>query len=163
MRLSETALKDAKAQRMLADTELGRKTELYLKDLIPEAELQLAQVNRDLAEIAAERAGLAYEGAQLAYSFTELHAPFSGIISQPHVKHHQYLSTERRGDETLAILSNIDPVYVVVKVPYEEFIKRRLRDDFDDLEVLGQSRTGDLRFLVEELPLGDQHQGVFGG
>ncbi|WP_171208708.1 MULTISPECIES: efflux RND transporter periplasmic adaptor subunit [unclassified Ruegeria] len=124
MRLSETALKDAKAQRMLADAELGRKTELYLKDLIPEAELQLAQVNRDLAEIAAERAGLAYEGAQLAYSFTELHAPFSGIISQPQVKQYQYLSTERRGDETLAILSDIDPVYVVVKVPYEEFIKR---------------------------------------
>ncbi len=59
MKLSETALKDALAQLRLADAELNRKTELFLKELIADAEFQVSQVKRDIAEIAVERAKLA--------------------------------------------------------------------------------------------------------
>ena len=159
LRLAETALKDAKAQLRLVEADLQRKSELFLKELISEAELQFAQAQRDISEIAVERAELMHQGAELAYGFTEIRAPFSGIVSEPMVKLFKYLDTGRNRDQTLAFLADIDPVYVIVMVPYEQFLERRTtlltdEESFAALEL-------DLR-----LPNGDDypHKGrYFGG
>lgn len=125
LKLAETALKDARAQLRLAEAELRRKSELFLKELISDAELEFAQAQRDISEVAVERAELTYQGAELAFGFTEIKAPFSGIISDPLVKLFKYLDTGRNRDQTLAFLADIDPVHVVVMVPYEQFLARR--------------------------------------
>ncbi|MFC3612793.1 efflux RND transporter periplasmic adaptor subunit [Lutimaribacter marinistellae] len=125
LRLAETALKDAKAQLRLVEADLQRKSQLFLKELISDAELQFIQAQRDISEVAVERAELIYDGAELAYGFTEIRAPFSGVISEPFVKLFKYLDTGRNRDQTLAFLADIDPVHVVVIVPYEQFLARR--------------------------------------
>ncbi|MCA0873760.1 hypothetical protein LCL97_23255 [Seohaeicola saemankumensis] len=94
LRLAETALKDAQAQLRLVEADLQRKSQLFLKELISDAELQFAQAQRDISEVAVERAELTYEGAELAYGFTEIRAPFSGVMSEPFVKLFKYLDTD---------------------------------------------------------------------
>lgn len=109
----QLALNAAKAQFSLAKTQWARAKSLYQKQLISTNEY-------DQRETQYQAALANYEQAKTDLSYTEIHAPFSGVISYTYVKPYQVVG------EKQAILNLIDnstlDVSVTLPISYVDSI-----------------------------------------
>ncbi|MGF1901040.1 efflux RND transporter periplasmic adaptor subunit [Aliivibrio sifiae] len=92
----QLALDAAKAQFSLAKTQWNRAKSLYSKKLI-------STNDYDQRESQYQAALANYEQAKTDLSYTEIHAPFSGIISYTYVKPHQIVGEKQ---EILNLIDN---------------------------------------------------------
>jgi RND family efflux transporter MFP subunit len=83
---AQAALTEAAAREAEARTRHGRIADMYARKVVPKAMLDEATANRDaaLARLQAARAALA--SAREGLDYTEVRAPYAGIVTQRHVE-----------------------------------------------------------------------------
>jgi RND family efflux transporter MFP subunit len=83
---AQAALTEATAREAEARTRYGRIADMYARKVVPKAMLDEATANRDatLARLQAARAALA--SAREGLDYTEVRAPYAGIVTQRHVE-----------------------------------------------------------------------------
>jgi RND family efflux transporter MFP subunit len=83
---AEAALREASAREAEAQTNFRRASEMYERKVVAKAMLDQVAANRDaaVARLAAARATL--QGAQEGVAYTEIRAPYAGIVTKRHVE-----------------------------------------------------------------------------
>jgi RND family efflux transporter MFP subunit len=83
---AQAALNEAKAREAEAQTRYQRINDMYQRRVVAKATLDEASAGRDaaVARLAAARAGL--ESAREGVSYTEIRAPYAGVVTQRHVQ-----------------------------------------------------------------------------
>ena len=83
---AEAALREATAREAEAQTRYQRISDMYERKVVAKAMLDEATANRDaaVARLAAARAGL--ESAQEGVAYTEIRAPYAGIVTKRNVQ-----------------------------------------------------------------------------
>ncbi len=83
---AQAALREATARESEAQTRYQRVADMYERKVVPKAMLDEATANRDsaVARLAAARAAL--DSAQEGVSYTEVRAPYAGIVTKRHVE-----------------------------------------------------------------------------
>lgn len=83
---AQAALREAEAREAEAQTRFRRITDMYERRVVAKAMLDEATANRDaaVARLAAARAALA--SAREGVGYTEVRAPFAGVVTQRHVE-----------------------------------------------------------------------------
>ncbi len=79
---SEAAYKSAAAEAKIAEVEHKNTQILLDKEIVSQAEVELAAARLEAARAKVDEAGAAVSAARLALSFTEIKAPFAGIINR---------------------------------------------------------------------------------
>jgi RND family efflux transporter MFP subunit len=83
---AQAALNEAKAREAEAQTRYQRINDMYQRRVVAKATLDEASAGRDaaVARLVAARAGL--ESAREGVSYTEIRAPYAGVVTQRHVQ-----------------------------------------------------------------------------
>jgi len=83
---AQAALKEAAAREAEAQTRYQRMNDMYQRRVVAKATLDEASAGRDaaVARLVAARAGL--EAAREGVSYTEIRAPYAGVVTQRHVQ-----------------------------------------------------------------------------
>lgn len=83
---AEAALREAAAREKEAQTRYERISDMYERKVVPKATLDEAAAERDaaVARLAAARAAL--ESAREGVAYTEIRAPYAGIVTRRHVE-----------------------------------------------------------------------------
>lgn len=86
LRQARAALEEAEARFSEAEQEYERVASMFRNETVSRARFEQAQANRDAAgaRLEAARSAVATAGEQLGY--TEVHAPYAGIVSERHVE-----------------------------------------------------------------------------
>ena len=79
---TEAAYKSASAEAKMAEVEWKNTQILLEKDIVSPSEVELAAAKLDAARAKVDEANAAVSAARLAFSFTEIKAPFAGIINR---------------------------------------------------------------------------------
>jgi len=110
---AQAALKEATAREAEAQTHYERIHDMYQRRVVAKATLDEASAGRDaaVARLIAARAGL--DAAQEGVSYTEIRAPYSGVVTQKFVQVGQSVAP---GTPIMAGAS-LDALRVVVEVP----------------------------------------------
>jgi multidrug efflux pump subunit AcrA (membrane-fusion protein) len=127
------ALERSRAQRLRAEAEnrnaenvLGRFQKLGKTDSIPKNHIEDAEVSRDIAAAKLKEARTNEKLAELVLNNMQLRAPFTGIMSPPFVAVGTFMDHDSRTSKPLAEIVQMDPIWVVAKVPYNVYLERRL-------------------------------------
>ncbi|MBN1238076.1 MAG: efflux RND transporter periplasmic adaptor subunit [Gammaproteobacteria bacterium] len=117
LRQAQAALEEAEARFEEARQEYERVANMYRNETVSRARFEQAQANRDAAEarLAAARSGVAAAEEQLEY--TEVRAPYAGIVSARHVEVGELVSP---GQPLMSGLS-LQSLRVNVDVPQSMF------------------------------------------
>ena len=83
---AEAALREAAAREAEAQTHYKRIAEIYAKRVVPKATLDEAQANRDTAVARLASAKAAVAAAREGVSYTEIRAPYAGVVTKRHVE-----------------------------------------------------------------------------
>src|SRR5512135_708455 len=110
---AKAALKEATAREAEAQTRYERISDMYQRRVVAKATLDEASATRDaaVARLIAAKAGL--EAAQEGVSYTEIRAPYSGVVTQKFVQLGQSVAP---GTPLMAGAS-LDALRVVAEVP----------------------------------------------
>lgn len=110
---AQAALKEAVAREAEAQTRYQRIHDMYQRRVVAKATLDEASAARDaaVARLVAARAGL--DAAREGVAYTEIRAPYSGVVTQKHV---QVGETVAPG-APLMTGASLDALRVVVEVP----------------------------------------------
>jgi RND family efflux transporter MFP subunit len=110
---ARAALAEASAREAEAQARYGRIDDMYQRRVVAKAQYDEARAARDaaVARLQAARAGLA--AAIEGVSYTEVHAPFAGVVTRRHVQVGEIVAP---GAQLLAAAS-LDALRVVVEVP----------------------------------------------
>jgi RND family efflux transporter MFP subunit len=118
---AQAALREATARETEAQTRYQRIADIYERKVVPKATLDEATANRDaaVARLAAARAALdtAHEGV----AYTEIRAPYAGIVTKRHVE-----VGETVGPGTL-LMSGLSLQYLRVAVDIPQSIVEQVR------------------------------------
>ncbi|MBL4732761.1 MAG: hypothetical protein JKY82_09215 [Rhizobiaceae bacterium] len=111
--MAEAQLAAALASLSSAEAKLARATKLKSRNIVSVADFDLAKATIDLNAL-----GL--------MQMTQI-APFSGMMSEPLVKENGWKDIGGSGRDgiTMAVLTQLDPIWVASEVPYSIYIKRR--------------------------------------
>ena len=110
---AEATLREAAARETEAQTRFARISDMYDRKVVAKAALDEAAANRDaaVARLVAAKAALA--SAQEGVAYTEIRAPYSGIVTQRHV---EVGETVAPGTPVMSGVS-LESLRVVVEVP----------------------------------------------
>jgi RND family efflux transporter MFP subunit len=110
---AQAALKEATARETEAQTRYSRIEDMYQRKVVAKATLDEASAARDaaVARLAAARAGL--EAAREGVSYTEIRAPYSGVVTQKHVQVGEAVAP----GTPLLTGASLDALRVVIEVP----------------------------------------------
>jgi RND family efflux transporter MFP subunit len=110
---AQAALKEATARESEAQTRYARIQDMYQRKVVAKATLDEASAARDaaVARLLAARAGL--EAAREGVSYTEIRAPYSGVVTQKHVQVGEAVAP----GTPLMTGASLDALRVVVEVP----------------------------------------------
>jgi RND family efflux transporter MFP subunit len=110
---AQAALKEATAREAEAQTRCQRIHDMYQRRVVAKATLDEASAARDaaVARLAAARAGL--EAAREGVAYTEIRAPYAGIVTQKHVQ----VGGAVAPGAPLMTGASLDALRVVVEVP----------------------------------------------
>ncbi|MEM1428869.1 MAG: efflux RND transporter periplasmic adaptor subunit [Pseudomonadota bacterium] len=111
---AEGALRSAQAQRDLAEIERDRQRELVSRDAAPQAALDNAEATLGRAEGDLIRAEAALQSAQINLSYTEITAPFQGVIGTSVVDAGALIGPD---SGELVTLIDLDPIHAEFQVP----------------------------------------------
>lgn len=153
LRQANAALEEAQARFAEAMQEYERVSNMFRKDAVSRAQFEQAEANRDAAEarLEAARSGVAAAREQLDY--TEVKAPYAGIVSARHVELGEMVAP---GQPLMSGLS-LESVRVNVDVP---------QSLIEPLREIGQAYVyvGGDRFAAESLtffPVADPEANTF--
>ena len=105
---------------------LERYRKLGKTDSIARNRIEDAEVARDISAAKLEEARTNEKLAEIVLSHMQLRAPFTGIMSPPFVSVGTFMDLDSRTNKPLAEIVQMDPIWVVAKVPYNLFLERRL-------------------------------------
>lgn len=110
---AQAALKEATAREDEAQTRYARIEDMYQRKVVAKATLDEASAARDaaVARLIAARAGL--DAAREGVSYTEIRAPYSGVVTQKHVQVGEAVAP----GTPLMTGASLDALRVVVEVP----------------------------------------------
>jgi RND family efflux transporter MFP subunit len=110
---AQAALKEAMARESEAQTRYARIADMYQRKVVAKATLDEASAARDaaVARLLAARAGL--EAAREGVSYTEIRAPYAGVVTQKHVQVGEAVAP----GTPLLTGASLDALRVVVEVP----------------------------------------------
>ncbi|MGE4371369.1 MAG: efflux RND transporter periplasmic adaptor subunit [Xanthobacter sp.] len=114
-------LDSAQAQQVQAEAEFNRQNQLAAKDFASQAVLDVARAKRDAAIASVENAKASLELAQIQLGYTEVTAPFDGVVSA----HLQDVGAlVGYGSPTkLATIVQLDPIYVWFTVNEQQALR----------------------------------------
>lgn len=124
IRLAEARVRGAQAALDQSEAKLTRTRTLVSRNVATEADLQEAEAARDLAAVNVEQAKLTVELEQIALKHLTQKAPFTGVMGAPLVRENGWHDTSK-GDITMAVITQLDPVQVVGEVPFSIYSQRR--------------------------------------
>jgi membrane fusion protein, multidrug efflux system len=110
---AEATLREATARETEAQTRFGRIGDMYDRKVVAKAALDEAAANRDAAVARLVAAKAALTSAQEGVAYTEIRAPYSGIVTQRHV---EVGETVAPGTPVMSGVS-LESLRVVVEVP----------------------------------------------
>jgi len=110
---AQAALREAQAREAEAQTRFRRINDMYERKVVPKATLDEATANRDAAVARLVAAGAAVESAHEGVAYTEIHAPYAGVVTKRHV---EVGETVRPGTPLMSGLS-LQFLRVTVDVP----------------------------------------------
>ncbi len=125
----------ADAELRGAETTLERFRKLGQTNAISTGQIKDAEVARDVAATKLEEARANEKEAELIVGDMQLRAPFAGIMSAPYVSIGTYIDLDARTSRPLAEIIQLDPIWVVYKVPFAVYYERR-KAMASDTEVL---------------------------
>jgi RND family efflux transporter MFP subunit len=110
---AQAALKEATAREAEAQTRYQRIYDMYQRRVVAKATLDEASASRDaaVARLVAARAGL--DAAREGVAYTEIRAPYSGVVTQKHVQVGEAVAP----GAPLMTGASLDALRVVVEVP----------------------------------------------
>jgi RND family efflux transporter MFP subunit len=110
---AEAALKEATAREAEAQARYERISDMYQRRVVAKATYDEASAARDasVARLAAARAGL--DAAREGRSYTEIRAPYSGVVTQKHVQVGESVAP----GTPLMTGASLDALRVVVEIP----------------------------------------------
>jgi RND family efflux transporter MFP subunit len=83
---AEAALREATAREKEAQTQYQRMSDMYDRKVVPKAMLDQAIATRDAAVARLAAAKAALQSAREGVSYTEIRAPYAGIVTKRHVE-----------------------------------------------------------------------------
>ena len=83
---AEASLREAQARAIEAQTQFERVSEIYARKLVPKATFDEATAARDAANARLTAAQAAVQAAREGVSYTEIRAPYAGIVTRRHVE-----------------------------------------------------------------------------
>jgi RND family efflux transporter MFP subunit len=107
----------AEAQLRIAELVLRNNTELRKKNIVSERQFAESEAQRDIAAAAVTEARVQVREDELKIGQMKGYAPFAGIMSRPKVAEGSYLVKVKQTG--LAMLTELDPIQVSAKVPYD--------------------------------------------
>lgn len=110
---AEAALREAAARETEAQTRFARISDMYDRKVVAKAALDEAAANRDAAVARLVAAKAALTSAQEGVAYTEIRAPYAGIVTQRHV---EVGETVAPGTPVMSGVS-LELLRVVVEVP----------------------------------------------
>jgi len=110
---AQAALKEATAREAEAQTRYGRISDMYQRRVVAKATYDEASAARDaaVARLIAARAGL--EAAREGVSYTEIRAPYPGVVTQKHVQVGEAVAP----GTPLMTGASLDELRVVAEIP----------------------------------------------
>lgn len=110
---AQSALSQAQAQHKNAETDFKRYENLYRQKVIAKAQYDSVKTQLDVTQSAVNSAQANLKSARDALRDTELHAPFSGLITDRTVENFQDVTAK----QTVFVLQDISTLEIVFNVP----------------------------------------------
>ena len=139
---AEAALREAAARETETQTRFTRISDMYDRKVVAKAQLDEAAANRDAAVARLVAAKAALMSAQEGVAYTEIRAPYAGIVTQRHV---EVGETVAPGTPVMSGVS-LESLRVVVEVP------QSIAEHVRELEK-GSVEIGDRRIQATRLIL----------
>lgn len=98
---------------------------LRTRNVASERQFLEAEVARDIAAAGLAQARTKEQMSELNLKEMKLYAPISGIVGSPSVREGTYITKVARGQSGLFQITQLDPIVVVGRVPYDIYAKRR--------------------------------------
>ncbi len=131
IKLAEAQLSRAEASLRNAEAALQRTKELSARNVASKASLLEAGAARDIAASDVESAQASLELQKIALTQLTQKAPFAGMMSAPLVRENGWQDISK-GNITMAVITQLDPIQVIAEVPYSIYAKRRALFKTDD-------------------------------
>ncbi len=128
---ANAAYKSAVADLKVAEVELKNTRTLSEKNIVSKSELEMAQARKEAAEARLEEARSQVSIAKLNLSYTEVRAPFTGVINRIPYKTGSLVS---EGD-LLTTISNNNEIFAYFNVSEKEFLEMMKSSDMKNNEV----------------------------
>lgn len=109
----------------LNELNLRNKQTLREKDVASQQQLLIAEGDRDVAAADAAEARTKERMAELTLREMKLYAPNTGIIGRPLVREGAYLTKTARDQSSMVVITQLDPIQVVGRVPFDVYLQRR--------------------------------------
>ena len=140
LRQARAALQEAEARSGEAEQEYERVSRMFRNETVSRARFEQAQANRNAAAARLEAARSAVSTAEEQLGYTEVRAPYAGIVSERHVEVGELVSP---GQPLMSGLS-LESLRVNVHVP---------QSMFEPVREIGRAYVyaGDLRIAAESL------------
>lgn len=107
------AQSEAEARAIEARSAFQRTQQLFARKLLSEADLERATAARDAAEARLAAANAAVAGARQQFAYTEVRAPFAGVVTARHVEVGEAVTA----GQPLAAVAALDALRLNVDVP----------------------------------------------
>ncbi len=107
---AQAALDGAKAQLVQAQAEFGRQSALQSRQVSTQANLDKARAQRDSDVATVQQDEVNLKQAQINYGYTQVLAPFDGVVSQRLVSVGELVGTNSPTE--LATIIQLDPIWV---------------------------------------------------
>ncbi|HSL17265.1 MAG TPA: efflux RND transporter periplasmic adaptor subunit [Methylomirabilota bacterium] len=118
----------------LAETELGRTTSLHGRGIASDQSLDVLRSERDRSQAACEAARAAVERAlaqvavvEVEIAFTELRAPFDGVVAEVSTEVGEWITPSPPGVPIPPVIDLLDPASTFVSAPIDEIDAERVR------------------------------------
>jgi RND family efflux transporter MFP subunit len=128
---ANAAYKSAVADLKVAEVSLKNTKTLADKNIVSKSELEMAQARKEAAEAKLEEARSAVSIAKLNLSYTQVRAPFTGVINRIPYKTGSLVS---EGD-LLTTISNNNEIFAYFNVSEKEFLDMMKSSDMKNSEV----------------------------
>jgi RND family efflux transporter MFP subunit len=118
---AQAALRETQAREEEAQTRLRRIDDMYQRKVVPKATLDEAAANRDAAVARLVAARAAVESAREGVDYTEIRAPYAGVVTKRHVEVGETVSPGT------PLMSGLSLRYLRVSVDVPQSIVARVR------------------------------------
>jgi RND family efflux transporter MFP subunit len=154
---ARAALKSAEADLALKESELERIKRAIATNAVSELDLDRAQAERDKAEASLLNARANLGRAELDYGYTEVRAPFAGLVSRNLIDLGNLVG---QGQQTLLTTVNqMQPIYVYFEVPERVVLQRLAERNETVVQAAERERSDIVVFVATANDEGFPHEG----